>query len=467
MERIAYHLAGGLSAAQLERVHEAALRVLAETGVQVENRVLHESLAATSGARAEGARVRLGRDTVELALAEHRAALASPSAADDGFTLDVADGYCSAWLDPATDALRPMTTGDCVRWARLVDALHACGVRGGNPGLPQDVAPALQEVLAYKVSLANSRTPGWPPFTSPRHAEVMLRLATAAGRRLGLSVFALSPLHLAGPTIDLAVEFLARRAPVALGISNMPIAGVSTPLVLPAAFVESVATNLAAFVAFRRLGVDIGIAPAVFPFDMRYGAIAYGTPEHVRSYLLGNQLAAFYNGGHGAWFCPAFETNAVACDAHSLTTRAVFATVGALAGARHFAFGGWLGLDKIFSPGQLLLDVELLDYLRHLVRPMPWADNGLGVDILAEVGPGGSFLTHPSTVAHARDAWSSTLFRSLAPEQRAGPLAADVNTLVRERLTAAEQAWRPAVDPAVVMELERIYQAFAAEEPGP
>ena len=462
MERtVSYGIGGGLTDGHLTRLHETALRILSEIGVEVSSDRIRKRIAGQSGVGIDGTRVRLSPEVVDRLLVEHRAALNPPALPGDAFFVDMADGYCFEWLDPDTDALKTMTTADCIRWAKLVDSLYGRGVRGGNPGMPQDVPAELRELMTYKISLQHCRAPSWPAFTSARNGEVMLQMAEVAGHGIGLSVFVLDPLRVEGPTIDMALDYLERKVKATLAVSSMPMAGVTAPILMAGAYAESVATNLGAFAIFKLLGADIGISPTVFPFDMRYGSIAYGTPEHVQSFLLSNQISAYYNRGQMPWFCPAFETNSVAPDAHSLSTRAAFAVVGALAGARHFGFAGWLGIDKIFSPEQLILDIELVEYLRCLVRPIPFSEEALGFEVVREVGPGGGFLTHPSTMQHCRDQWTSSLFKSQSPEQRqAQPYR--VKDEAREMVRQAEAAYQRPVDVAVAQEVERIYRRAAA-----
>jgi trimethylamine--corrinoid protein Co-methyltransferase len=237
--------------------------------------------------------------------------------------------------------------------------------------------------------------------------------------------------------------------------------GATCPLPLPAAYVEAIATNLGAFALFRLLGVDIGICPTVFPFDMRAGAIAMGTPEHAIGWFMADQICRYYNMAPFD-FCPAFQTNAVAADAHSMTTRVAFATAGALYGVRGFGYGGQLGIDKIFSAEQLVLDVEIIRYLRHLVAPIPFASANEAVDMLKEVGPGGDFLTHSSTLAGCRGQWSSPLFRNESPEQAACRGSNDARADIIETIRRAEAAHDYRLEPAKVRELDRIYKRFAA-----
>lgn len=461
MSNVNFNIGGGLSIEHLEQLHETVLRVLDDVGVEVTNPVILKRITGQPGVRVQGTRVRLAAELVNRFVNEHRRSI-TPAAPGNDFFLEILSGYCFEVLDPATDRLRPMNTPDCIALAGLVDGLYAQGVRGGTPGLPQDVPAALREVLAYKISLEHTRSPGWPGISSLQTGEVAIRMAQATGQPIGLSIFVLDPLLVEGPTVDMAVEFLDRKAPIQLSISDMPMAGATAPIQLPGAFVESVATNLGAFTVFKLLGADIGITPLVFTFDMKYGTISMGNPEHVQAWLMADQLCAFYNNGQGHWLCPSFHTNAVRPDAHSMTTRASFAAIGALRGSRHFGFTGLLGIDKIFSPEQLILDIEIVRYLQHLVRPIEFTDATLGFDILKEVGPRGDFLMHPTTLEACRGLWNSPLFKNQSSEQAVAGTQATMKESIREIIRKAEAAHDFKLDPAVAKELDRIYRQYAA-----
>ena len=176
---------------------------------------------------------------------------------------------------------------------------------------------------------------------------------------------------------------------------------------------------------------------------------------------MGNQISAFYNNGNGSWFCPAFHTSAMLPDAHSMTTRSAFAAIGALYGARHFGFAGWLGLDKFFSPEQLILDIEIVRYAQHLTKSIEFTDETLGFDVLREVGPHGEFLTHPDTVAHCHEQWTSPIFKNQSPEQWMASPSPGMKEQIRAIIHKAEEAHAYALTPDVRRELDRIYQHAA------
>jgi len=97
----------------------------------------------------------------------------------------------------------------------------------------------------------------------------------------------------------------------------------------------------------------------------------------------------------------------------------------ALAGRRDFRFGGLLGVDMVFSPAQLLLDLELLRYYRHVVDGFDTSEAAYCLEAIQEVGTSGSYLDHQTTLEHHREVlWRSerwtyeSLQRWLAADRR-------------------------------------------------
>jgi trimethylamine--corrinoid protein Co-methyltransferase len=460
MSNIAYTINGGLSQQQLEAMHCAALRTLEEVGVQVSHPALLHAAAQAPRTRVNDSRVYLPAALVDEHVRDYRAHRAASSSAPPGdFAIEILTGFAFQYLDPRSASLRPMDTPTCIASAKLVDALHAKGVRGGTPGLPQDVPPQLREILAFKLGCQHSRTAVHVGVSSAQSAKYVYQMGQAVGMPFHFPVFCLSPLRVEGETISLALEMLDQGLDVHLNLQSMPLQGVTTPINLPAAFAECIATVLAAYTLLRLAGVqqDFPIGFEVYPFDLKLGTIAYGTPEHILMSLLATQINRFY--GNQRTCCKAFHTNALFPDAHACSQRAAFAAVAALNGARRFQFGGMLGIDKIFSPEQLLYDMETVNYVRHLVDGCTLPSEDEIVALLRSVGPAGEFMTHDTTLAHCRELWTSDLFANTSPEQ----WEAGQGTTVRERALAVldklpgDDTFALAAD--VSAELDRIYAA--------
>jgi len=249
--------------------------------------------------------------------------------------------------------------------------------------------------------------------------------------------------------------------PLMLDITSMPLRGVSAPFHLPAAFVENIATMLATYAVFHLLGDSLPFSINMYPFDLHRGMIAYGVPEHILCYLWSQQISAYYSGGLP--ICPAFLTNALFPNAHAQVQRGAFATVAALNGARCFGWGGSLGIDSVFSPEQLIIDVEITRYLKHLVRGVAVTPETLGVELIKEIGPGGSFMMHDSTLDNYGELWISELFANRAIAGDGKQAQTDLMDTAGRRVADALARYDYMIDPALDKELETIYRHAVAE----
>ena len=84
---------------------------------------------------------------------------------------------------------------------------------------------------------------------------------------------------------------------------------------------------------------------------------------------------------------------------------------GALLGGCHFVLhaAGWLegGLTASFE--KFILDVEMLQMFAELFQPVPASAEEIGIEAVAEVGPGGHFFAAAHTMQRYRDAFYTPL----------------------------------------------------------
>jgi trimethylamine--corrinoid protein Co-methyltransferase len=104
------------------------------------------------------------------------------------------------------------------------------------------------------------------------------------------------------------------------------------------------------------------------------------------------------------------------------------------------------------SRAKLLLDAELAAYARRLARPWSAGEEDLAVDLIARVGPRGSFLGQPHTVTHCRSAlYHPPLFcRSSYERWREG------ESLVRRAEERAERLLEQYTAPPLAPAAERL-----------
>ncbi|RLC06132.1 MAG: hypothetical protein DRH90_04155 [Deltaproteobacteria bacterium] len=82
----------------------------------------------------------------------------------------------------------------------------------------------------------------------------------------------------------------------------------------------------------------------------------------------------------------------------------------ALAGANLIYGMGMIEMGMTFDFGQLVLDNEVAQMVRHVVNGIAVNDETLAVDAIKEIGIGKDFLSHDSTLRHMRSISAPRVF---------------------------------------------------------
>jgi trimethylamine--corrinoid protein Co-methyltransferase len=144
------------------------------------------------------------------------------------------------------------------------------------------------------------------------------------------------------------------------------------------------------------------------PFDMQKTAFVYGSAEDLLGGLLQCQLNRRYRIPVVA---KSLLTTAKEPDSHAGAEKASHTLAAALAGAQYFTNAGVLAVDEIYSPEQVIIDIEIVQYVRRVLTGLEFSEEAVGLDAIKEVGIGGNFLIHPTTLSRYRDAlWNPALF---------------------------------------------------------
>jgi len=84
--------------------------------------------------------------------------------------------------------------------------------------------------------------------------------------------------------------------------------------------------------------------------------------------------------------------------------------MGAAAGADILGHMGICGVDQASSLDMLMLQNEIISYVESKMREVGFSDEALGLDVVDEVGPGGTFIDTMHTAEHfRRELWMPRL----------------------------------------------------------
>jgi trimethylamine--corrinoid protein Co-methyltransferase len=146
--------------------------------------------------------------------------------------------------------------------------------------------------------------------------------------------------------------------------------------------------------------------------DMKSGAPAFGTPDHVKLTLGAGQLARHV----GLPFRTATGAASCAADAQGAAETANGLWAAMLAqGTMIVHAAGWLEGGLTFGYEKFVTDMETVQLMADLCARRPVADAAeIAFDAVAEVAPAGHFFAAAHTMARYRDAFEEPLVADLS-----------------------------------------------------
>ncbi|TIW33355.1 MAG: trimethylamine methyltransferase [Mesorhizobium sp.] len=402
---------------QVAAIHDTALRVLEELGIKV---LLPEARHVLAGAGAlvdeDSQMVRIGRDMVEAALASApRSIRAHGGARDRDLMLELGSMtfLAGAGAPNVTDLERGRRPGTLAAYEELTkliqhfDVLHML-----CPSIEsQDVDNRFRH---YAVNRAQLTLSDKFPFVFARGTPQvddsfeMVRLARGLSEdefRAGAHCYTVintnSPRQLDIPMAQGIIDF-ARAGQVSI-ITPFCLAGAMAPITVAGALTLQHAEALAGLTLAQivRPGAPVVYGSFSSNVDMKSGAPAFGTPEHVKATLGAFTGLPWRSGGGSA-------ANISDAQAAHETQFALWGSV--LAGATvciHAA--GWLEGGLSVSYEKLITDIEALQTVAELCARTPGDEDSIGFEAIAEVQPGGHFFSAGHTMARYRTAFYEPL----------------------------------------------------------
>lgn len=415
------------SSDEIANIHETALRVLENLGIKV---LLPEArrLYAQAGALVdeETQMVRVGRDIIEHALASApRRIHARAGDAHRDMVLELGNmaflaGCGAPNVTDIDRGRRAGTLGDFEQFTRIVQSFDVLHMQGPYVEA-QDIDVRFRHYAISRVQLMLSDK---FPFVNARgrkqvaEAFEMVRLARGLSDDGFLNdawcytvINTNSPRQLDNPMAQGIIDF-ARAGQVSI-ITPFCLAGAMAPISVAGALTLQHAEALAgiALAQICRTGAPVVYGSFSSNVDMKSGAPAFGTPEHVKATLGAGQLARFlglpWRSGGGS------AANVNDAQAAHETQFALWGSV--LAGATvciHAA--GWMegGLSVSFE--KLITDIEALQTMAELFMPASGSDAEIGYEAIADVQPGGHFFSTAHTMERYRTAFYQPLVADLS-----------------------------------------------------
>ncbi len=415
-----------LSGDEIEAIHQASVRVLRDTGMDVLNAQARRMLA-DAGADVNDERVRFDPEMIDDYISSTPAEFDFHSRNPDR-TLRIGGPWvafsCVASAPNVSDQRGGRRTGNRVDHAnlvRLAQVLNTVHLLGGYPVEPTDVHPSVRHLHATQDQLVLSDKPIHAySLGAQRNRDCleMVRIARGASPEqleaepsIVSIINTSSPLRLDDPMAQGIIEFSARNQLIV--ITPFTLAGAMAPVTLAGALVQQNAEALAGIVFTQvvRRGAPVMYGGFTSNVDMKSGSPAFGTPEYLKAAIIGGQLARRY----GIPYRSSNVSAGNALDAQA-AYESMFSLWGAITGGANLVkhAAGWMEGGLVASFEKMVLDADLLGMVTEFLRPLDLDPEALAVAAIDEVGPGGHFFG----IDHTQHRYRTAFFHPMLSDWR-------------------------------------------------
>jgi len=412
MSKVNYNIREGLTQGQIKQMYERALVIIEEIGLEVSHKGILQILSQREGVKIEKSRVKFKGWLVDKFVMSQSYPMDEFS---DGPKI-ISGAYEQNVIDLDTGKIRQATLKDLVELTKLANSY---GMVGSAPVRPMDLPAPLQEIAMYKVSWESSARKAQGifdanPKSSLEVANYVYEMSRVASKSFSIGIWINSPFRTFPEELDILYHFLDRKVP--LWVATMPIAGVSAPIHMVGAYVQSMAELFAGYTLLKLLSPESYVycsaidSIRAYPFDMKYGSFVYGSPEDALATLLQIQLNRYFK---IPIIAKSLLTNSQLPGPQAAAEKAAHTIVATLAGVDGFTNAGLLSVDDIYSAQQVVIDYEIVEYVKRFLKSFDFNEETLASSIIKGVieEDRGDFLSHQSTLDNFRNAfWIPELF---------------------------------------------------------
>jgi len=466
-----------LTSGEIKAIHEAAVRVIREVGMMIgDEGTLH--LMKSRGCTLEGNIVKFPQAIIDSYLDEMREKKERVTSRDNVSSQELlfyATGQGTYACDVDTDKLRPSTAKDLADLGRVVDAIP--GLRRSHPTfVPQDVPELTKDVHILSITAMSysevhgASTSVYSSKTIPYLIEIgtIIRGSEEELRKrpcFQFGAYLASPFRLAQDVIQMGLEM--NKLGLFGGLGNMVVGGAAAPITLAGALVVQTAENIAAGIINRAITGNIGgYGGGPLILDLQKGAPAEGAPESLLLRLATAQIREHYTGswtvsigGHVSAQVPGLQAG---------VEKAIGYLFGILAGQRILGAFGSLACGDVGSIVQLMIDIEIGEHIRRMMRGITVIEETLAEDVIIKAGIGANFLGNPHTVRNARkEIWFPELMdRRTVASYMAEPATMLENAREKARRLIGTAPNRTRLDQTQIKEIAKVVERADREVAG-
>jgi trimethylamine--corrinoid protein Co-methyltransferase len=403
-----------LTQEQIERIHDASLEILEQVGMKVRYEPARE-LFKEHGCSVDGERVKFPRAVVE----KYRK-ITPPTftfhARDPKFDktipqdspVIVTASSAPDIIDPVTGKERRAESTDIARIAHLINELP--GYDMFSISTLADDAPADQFTISRLYpSIKYCVKPLRVTTTNMKDTMSVLEMAyIVAGGEAEYKKHPFLTHHYCPVVSPLTMDHLSTENVMFFAKEGLPVyptivpnAGLTSPMSISGTLVQGNAEFLSAVMLMQmtKEGTPTIYATLGTVADMRSGAYTSGAIECGMLHMAFAQMARFYNVPAGGYVG---LTNSKLNDAQSGYETGMSGIAGLLGGMDMFNIGGLIDALKTFDFAKAVIDDEIALNMKRLKRGISFTEEDLAIDLIKEIGPGGSFITAKHTISRMK-----------------------------------------------------------------
>ncbi|SDL19672.1 trimethylamine methyltransferase family protein [Halarsenatibacter silvermanii] len=398
-----------------DALHEATLRVLEESGVEIVSSRAREHFQR-AGIEVDGNRVHPGQDDLEKFLAkapesfEIKARNEANNIRVGGNNTVFVPGYGAPFVMDYEGVRRNSTFADYRNFTKLTQCSDNLDVVGGVLVEPNDVPDRIRHARMFSAAIKLSDKCFMGSSMGRKKARETLDMAAilfgskkyvADNVVLITLINANSPLQLDVRMTD-ALEVYAENGQ-ALCLASMSMSGTTAPATIPATLVQQNAEVLTGILLAQIInpGCPVIYGSASSLLDLRGADMALGSPETAKMFNGTAQLARRYDlpvRGGGAL------TDSLFPDAQG-GYEAMMNIFSAIKSGFNFMLhsAGLLENYMAMSYEKFVIDDEILGMIGNYASGLEVNEDTIAEEVINEVGPGGNYITHDHTFSHMED----------------------------------------------------------------
>ena len=405
-----------LTGREVEQIHEASLEILENVGILVRNENAREIYAKHScHVDSESLIVKIPRDVIEdhrKSFVPHFTFMGRDPQFDRTLPGDrpviVTASSAPNVIDPHTGEERRGTSTDIANIAFLINELSGYDVFSIST-LADDAPEGQFSLSRFYPALKNCLKP--VRSNTPNMKELMqvlelgMLIAGSEDAYMERPLIShhccpiLSPLTMDVEITEQMIYLIEKKLPVYSTLA--PNGGMTSPMSLLGTLTLANAEFLALSVLMQMVRPETPLIYAVLSTiaDMRDGSYAPGGIETGIMQMAHCQMARFYNVPSGGYIG---LTNAHLNDAESGYETGMSTTGALLGGADMFNMGGLLDSLMSFDFAKAVIDSEISVMLKRIHRGLEFSTDNLCLNVIAKVGPGGTYMEEADTIEHMR-----------------------------------------------------------------